>query len=154
MSFYFQSSLWRVGQTFVRSFQNQAALRPVPSPQGVAAAFETSPGADGSDVGDITTPQAFLRAIGRSADKKVSIDSWDAFWHTSGYDLKKAGVAVKDRRQVQGRRRTHGCSCATDTFSGAWRNTGNRWWSRTLRTRLSPRRRYEGEQTGHLACKC
>ncbi|KAF8551679.1 hypothetical protein OG21DRAFT_1478026 [Imleria badia] len=83
MSFSLQTSIRRVTQTFVRSIQNKAALRPVPLPQG-----------------DITTPQAFLSAIGRSADTKVTIDSWDAFWHTSGYDLKKAGVAVKDRRYV------------------------------------------------------
>ncbi|KAN0087590.1 hypothetical protein V8E55_006211 [Tylopilus felleus] len=83
MSFSLQTSLRRVTQTFVRSFQNKATLRPVPLPQG-----------------DITTPQAFLSAIGRSAETKVTIDSWDAFWHTSGYDLKKAGVAVKDRRYI------------------------------------------------------
>ncbi|KAG9315753.1 hypothetical protein JVU11DRAFT_3402 [Chiua virens] len=58
--------------------------------------------ADGENlVGDITTPQAFLSAIGRASDTKISIDSWDSFWHTSGHDLKKAGVAVKDRRQIR-----------------------------------------------------
>ncbi|KAG6377114.1 hypothetical protein JVT61DRAFT_1165 [Boletus reticuloceps] len=83
MSFSLQSSLRRVTQTFVRSFQNKAAVRPLPPPQG-----------------DITTPKAFLSAIGRSTETKVSIDGWEAFWHTSGHDLKKAGVAVKDRRYV------------------------------------------------------
>ena len=100
MSFSLQSSLRRVTQTFARSFQNKAALRPVPPPQGIVSArrINLRVRADGSDLGDITTPQAFLSAVGRSAETKVTIDSWDAFWHTSGYDLKKAGVAVKDRR--------------------------------------------------------
>ena len=101
MSFALQSSLRRVTQTFVRSFQNKATLRPVPPPQGIVSARRINfrVRADGSGLlGDITTPQAFLSAIGRSAETKVTIDSWDAFWHTSGYDLKKAGLAVKDRR--------------------------------------------------------
>jgi hypothetical protein len=100
MSFSLQSSLRRVTQTFVRSFQNKAALRPVPAPQGIVSARRSNLRvcADGSDLGDITTPQAFLSAVGRSAETKVTIDSWDAFWHTSGYDLKKAGITVKDRR--------------------------------------------------------
>lgn len=125
MSFSLQSSLRHVTQTFVRSFQNKAVLKPVPPPQGIVYASRVNLGADESDVlGDITTPQAFLSAIGRSAETKVSIDSWDAFWRTSGYDLKKAGVAVKDRRQVQGCGLAYGHSCSTDTFYGAWRNTG------------------------------
>ncbi|KIJ62585.1 hypothetical protein HYDPIDRAFT_114230 [Hydnomerulius pinastri MD-312] len=83
MSFSLQSSLRRVSQSFVRSFQNRAALRPVPSPNG-----------------KITTPQDFLKAIGRSAETKVSLDSWEAFWRTSSHDLKKAELAVKDRRYI------------------------------------------------------
>ncbi|KAH0832075.1 hypothetical protein J3R83DRAFT_12983 [Lanmaoa asiatica] len=102
MSFSLQSSFRRITQTFVRYFQNKAALRLVPPPQGIVSARRINLRADGCDLGEITTPQAFLSAIGRSAETKVSIDSWEAFWHTSGYDLKKAGVAVKDRRQVQG----------------------------------------------------
>ncbi|KAF9221612.1 hypothetical protein BS17DRAFT_737406 [Gyrodon lividus] len=83
MSFSLQPSLRRVSQTFVRSFQDRAAVRPVPPTRG-----------------DINTPRDFLRAIGRSAETKVSIDNWDAFWRTAGYDLRKAGLAVKDRRHV------------------------------------------------------
>lgn len=99
MSLSLQSSLRRVTQTIARSFQNNAALRPVPPPQGIRSARRINLRADGSDLlGDVTTPRAFLSAIGRSVEAKVSIDSWDAFWHTSGHDLKKAGVSVKDRR--------------------------------------------------------
>lgn len=125
MSFSLQSSLRRISQTFVRSFQNKAALRPVPPPQGTVSTCRMSLGADGGDLlGDITTPQAFLSAIGRFTQTKISIDSWEAFWCTSGYDLKRAGVAVRDRRQVQGCGLARGHSCSTDTFSGAWRNIG------------------------------
>ncbi|KAH7885259.1 hypothetical protein F5I97DRAFT_1357195 [Phlebopus sp. FC_14] len=80
-----QFSLRYFTQPFVRSLQSAALTRPVPSPQG-----------------RIKTPQAFLKVIGRSSETKLSIDSWEAFWRTSGHDLKKAGVAVKDRRYVEG----------------------------------------------------
>ncbi|KAF9241169.1 hypothetical protein BU15DRAFT_45264 [Melanogaster broomeanus] len=82
-SFSLQQSLRCVSQTFRRSFQNGAALKPVPPPRG-----------------EITTPRDFLRTIGRSAETKVSIDSWEAFWRTSGHDLRKAGLTVKDRRYI------------------------------------------------------
>jgi hypothetical protein len=50
--------------------------------------------------GKISTPQDFLKAIGRSSETKISIDSWDAFWRTSGWDMKNAGLSVQDRRSV------------------------------------------------------
>ena len=48
--------------------------------------------------GNITTPHDFLKAIGRESEKKVSMDSWDVFWRTTGRELKGASVPVKDRR--------------------------------------------------------
>jgi hypothetical protein len=48
--------------------------------------------------GDITTPESFLKAIGRGSETKVSFDTWDALWKIDGLALKKAGVAVRDRR--------------------------------------------------------
>lgn len=50
--------------------------------------------------GKISTPQDFLKAIGRSSETKMSIDSWDAFWRTSGWDMKNAGLSIQDRRSV------------------------------------------------------
>lgn len=50
--------------------------------------------------GKISTPQDFLKAIGRSSETKISIDSWDAFWRTSGSDMKSAGLGIQDRRFV------------------------------------------------------
>ncbi|KAG8971890.1 hypothetical protein FRC05_010559 [Tulasnella sp. 425] len=53
--------------------------------------------------GDISTPAAFLGAIGRDSAKKLSgplagWQEWDDMWKTNGDVLKDAGVAVKDRR--------------------------------------------------------
>ncbi|OAX38770.1 hypothetical protein K503DRAFT_792328 [Rhizopogon vinicolor AM-OR11-026] len=50
--------------------------------------------------GQISTPQDFLKAIGRSSETKISIDSWDAFWRTSGSDMKNAGLSIQDRRYI------------------------------------------------------
>ncbi|KAJ8586552.1 hypothetical protein M405DRAFT_795435 [Rhizopogon salebrosus TDB-379] len=50
--------------------------------------------------GKISTPQDFLKAIGRSSETKISIDSWDAFWRTSGSDMKSAGLGIQDRRYI------------------------------------------------------
>ncbi|KAG1822880.1 uncharacterized protein BJ212DRAFT_1331141 [Suillus subaureus] len=50
--------------------------------------------------GKISTPQDFLKAIGRSSETKITIDSWDAFWRTSGWDMKNAGLSIQDRRYI------------------------------------------------------
>ncbi|OJA17220.1 hypothetical protein AZE42_00206 [Rhizopogon vesiculosus] len=50
--------------------------------------------------GQISTPQDFLKAIGRSSETKISVDSWDAFWRTSGSDMKNAGLSIQDRRYI------------------------------------------------------
>ncbi|KAG2155931.1 uncharacterized protein EDB93DRAFT_62271 [Suillus bovinus] len=50
--------------------------------------------------GKICTPQDFLKAIGRSSETKISIDNWEAFWRTSGWDMKNAGLSVQDRKYI------------------------------------------------------
>ena len=50
--------------------------------------------------GDISTPQDFLKAIGRSSETKISFDTWDDMWKINGQALKKAGLATRDRRYV------------------------------------------------------
>jgi len=50
--------------------------------------------------GDISTPEDFLKAIGRSSETKISFDAWDDLWKTNGKTLKKAGLATRDRRYV------------------------------------------------------
>ncbi|KAJ3817828.1 IGR protein motif-domain-containing protein [Lentinula raphanica] len=66
-----------------RTFVNRALTKPIPPTN------ET-----------ITTPNDFLKNIGRSMDTKLSPvpESWDDFWRMSGLDLRKAGMGVKDRR--------------------------------------------------------
>ncbi|KAJ3557651.1 hypothetical protein NM688_g1355 [Phlebia brevispora] len=66
-----------------RSVVNRAALRPVPPPKG-----------------KIATPEDFLKAIGRETDTKVTAESWEALWKLDGQALKKAGLAVNDRRYI------------------------------------------------------
>lgn len=51
--------------------------------------------------GGISNPEDFLIAIGRGSEKKISFDTWDALWKTNGLALKKAGLAVRDRRCVR-----------------------------------------------------
>lgn len=51
--------------------------------------------------GDISNPEDFLKAIGRGSEKKISFDTWDGLWKTNGLALKKAGLAVRDRRCVR-----------------------------------------------------
>jgi hypothetical protein len=51
-------------------------------------------------VGDIDTPEAFLRSIGRGAEEKVDIGDWTQFWRTGGSELRAANVDVKDRKCV------------------------------------------------------
>lgn len=50
--------------------------------------------------GSINTPEDFLKAIGRGSETKITFDTWDSLWKTNGLSLKKAGVAVRDRRYV------------------------------------------------------
>ncbi|KAJ3733357.1 IGR protein motif-domain-containing protein [Lentinula guzmanii] len=66
-----------------RSFVNRALTKPIPPTN------ET-----------ITTPNDFLKSIGRSMETKMTSapESWDDFWRTSGLDLRKAGLSVRDRR--------------------------------------------------------
>ncbi|RPD62381.1 hypothetical protein L226DRAFT_611040 [Lentinus tigrinus ALCF2SS1-7] len=69
--------------SLTRSVVHRAAQRPVPPPRG-----------------KITTPEDFLKAIGRSSESKLSPESWEQLWHTDGYQLKKAGLGVQDRRYI------------------------------------------------------
>ncbi|KAJ7796167.1 hypothetical protein B0H14DRAFT_2390941 [Mycena olivaceomarginata] len=74
-------------------------VRPVPAPRGTplpsTATYSLIPAAD-----PITTPAAFLKAIGRSCDTKLSVETWDDLWNQNGTKLKSAGLAVRDRRYI------------------------------------------------------
>ena len=56
----------------------------------------TIPSASGS----IASPSDFLKAIGRASETKLSVESWDQLWRLNGLDMRKSGVAVRDRKFV------------------------------------------------------
>ncbi|KAG7088289.1 hypothetical protein E1B28_012301 [Marasmius oreades] len=66
---------------FARSFFNKAAVMPIPAPKD-----------------SINTPQDFLKAIGRSLDTKITQNSWEQFWKSSGLQFREQGLSVRDRR--------------------------------------------------------
>ncbi|KII87815.1 hypothetical protein PLICRDRAFT_54858 [Plicaturopsis crispa FD-325 SS-3] len=86
-----------------RSFVNYAAARPPPPPRAPPPA-SASPAAPVLStkrrVENIATPHDFLKAIGRSCETLVSIDSWPAFWKTNTHALKKVGLGVQERRYI------------------------------------------------------
>ncbi|KAI0087706.1 hypothetical protein BDY19DRAFT_952771 [Irpex rosettiformis] len=89
-----------------RSIVNRAALRPVPSTRGKEASgiimANESPLLTKSALkaGTIDSPAAFLTAIGRSSETKLNVETWDEMWKMDGEAMKKAGLAVKDRRYI------------------------------------------------------
>jgi len=79
----FTGLLDRLIPSSARSLQTKATTRPIPPPTD-----------------QISTPKDFLSAIGRSSEKKLSFDTWEALWKVDRYDMKKAGVSVQDRRYI------------------------------------------------------
>ncbi|KXN88163.1 hypothetical protein AN958_07622 [Leucoagaricus sp. SymC.cos] len=79
-----------------RTLMNRTATRPIPDRK----TFPPPPNKPSADGLQIKTSFQFLTAIGRSCQEKVEAKSWENFWKMSGEDMKKAGLAVKDRRYV------------------------------------------------------
>jgi IGR protein motif len=100
---------------------------------------------------DVKTPADFLKAIGRSSETKLAIESWNEFWNSSGLTLKGMGVsAPQDRKFVLDHLRPNSDNSINnkllDTYYGAWRDT-----ARDLRSKILPmiqdhRRRSEGQK--------
>ncbi|KAJ7189862.1 hypothetical protein GGX14DRAFT_607789, partial [Mycena pura] len=65
----------------------------------------------------IRTPDDFLKAIGRSCNTKLSIESWDEFWRQDGAQLKSAGVGVSDRRYILSCMEKYRSGFAIDDFA-------------------------------------
>ena len=86
-----------------RSLASAAATRPIP-PLGGSTTLPlallhlqlTIPSTSGS----IASHGDFLKAIGRASETKLSVESWDQLWRMTGPDMRKSGVAVRDRRFV------------------------------------------------------
>jgi len=105
MSFALAARLRSSFSPLCRTFQNSALLKPVPPPRGkhIIIFFLVHGLLKFNDFisGDISSPEDFLKTIGRGSEKKISFDTWDALWKTNGLALKKAGLAVRDRRCVR-----------------------------------------------------
>lgn len=80
---------------FTRTLVDKSALRSVPKPR----IFPKQVGKFVLPL-DVSTPREFLKAIGRSSEKQLQPESWDALWKMSGKDMREAGIAVRDRRSV------------------------------------------------------
>ena len=88
------SRLWRVTPTLTRPINNsRPALTPILSTSD-SSGFSSPQ----SHLESFKSPADFLKAIGRSCETKVSVESWDEFWKKDGPSLKKDGVPVRDRR--------------------------------------------------------
>ncbi|KAF7314504.1 IGR domain-containing protein [Mycena kentingensis (nom. inval.)] len=55
-----------------------------------------------TETSKITSPEVFLKAIGRSSESKFKAEGmeWKEFWKHDGKKLKAAGVNVRDRRYI------------------------------------------------------
>ncbi|KAF8073684.1 hypothetical protein FPV67DRAFT_1478911 [Lyophyllum atratum] len=87
-----------------RSIVNRAAARPVPPTRGIDNLLPLAPThvltSTTPVTESITTPVDFLKAIGRSSETKVTVENWQDLWKLSGHDLRKSGLAVRDRRYI------------------------------------------------------
>lgn len=52
----------------------------------------------GLNSGQYQSPSELLTAIGRSSETKLKAETWDDLWRMRGEDMKKAGLAVAERR--------------------------------------------------------
>ncbi|KAJ3919635.1 hypothetical protein F5877DRAFT_39902 [Lentinula edodes] len=91
--------------SLTRSFVNRALTKPVPPTTGVLytlGILHIQLILNRSCTETITTPNDFLKSIGRSMDTKMTSapESWDDFWRTSGLDMRKVGLSVRDRRVI------------------------------------------------------
>jgi hypothetical protein len=101
MSFVLAARLRSSFSPFRRTFQNHALLKPVPPARGayISPLAQTCK-AHHFVAGNISTPETFLKAIGRGSETKITFDTWEHLWKTNGLALKKAGLAVRDRKCV------------------------------------------------------
>ncbi|KAG9226055.1 hypothetical protein CCMSSC00406_0008717 [Pleurotus cornucopiae] len=87
----------------VRTFVNHAAERRVPPTRGGTGTHwlpRNSAHFIATESLGIKTPEDFLKAIGRSAETKLTVERWEDLWRLSGQDMKKAKLDVRDRRYI------------------------------------------------------
>ncbi|KAF8908988.1 hypothetical protein CPB84DRAFT_1674008 [Gymnopilus junonius] len=75
--------------------------RPSTPPPRDPAAFQQGFGPHARPAENIRTTEDFLKAIGRSFETKLDpTTSWEDLWKFNGLALRKAGLAVRDRRYL------------------------------------------------------
>ncbi|KAI0320193.1 hypothetical protein OF83DRAFT_1053609 [Amylostereum chailletii] len=99
MSFAFATRVRSFVPSCSRSAVNSALQRPVPPPRGAFIASVDAFLGSASCLGGIDSPEAFLKAIGRKSETKLSYDSWEGLFKADGATMRKAGLEVKDRRR-------------------------------------------------------
>ena len=110
----------------MRSVNSRAAFTPAPPIRdpSVLLSHQFRP----NHLENIKSPTDFLKAIGRSSETKISVESWEEFWKKDGLLLKKDGVPVRDRRYGLDLELKESCTglCSyhsgSDIFCGAWKN--------------------------------
>ncbi|KAF8798814.1 hypothetical protein BYT27DRAFT_7202510 [Phlegmacium glaucopus] len=92
------SRVWSAIPSLSRSINSRAASTPVPPIRDPAVFPQVlSPN---YNLESIKSPTDFLKAIGRSCETKISVESWEDFWRKDGLLLKKDGVSIRDRRYI------------------------------------------------------
>ena len=85
------SRLWSASPFLTHSINSRAAFTPVP-PIGDSNILSNAQLRSNY----LESPADFFKAIGRSCETKISVESWDEFWKKDGPSLKKDGVPVRD----------------------------------------------------------
>jgi len=91
------SRLWGAIPSLSRSINSRAAPTPVPPIRDPSVTLPQVPRPN-YHLESIKSPADFLKAIGRSCETKLSVESWEEFWKKDGLLLRKDGVSVRDRR--------------------------------------------------------
>lgn len=86
--------------SLARTYKSQASLRPVPAVRGMPDPRVDHNTSDISTAGNINSPAAFLKSIGRGAEDKLDVGDWRQFWRMGGSELRAANVDTKDRKFV------------------------------------------------------
>ncbi|KAH9480325.1 Protein FYV4, mitochondrial [Psilocybe cubensis] len=83
-----------------RTFVSADAPQRVPPPRDPSL-FQLGHGPSARPAENITTTKKFLESIGRGMQEKVDQNmSWEELWKLDGKALRKAGLAVRDRRYL------------------------------------------------------
>jgi hypothetical protein len=103
MSFVFGARLRTFAPVCTRLYSEAVIVnsRSIPPPRGkLISYFIANVTANCVHIAGIDTPEAFLKAIGREADTKITFDNWDDMFNADREKLKGAGLEVRDRRCV------------------------------------------------------